>query len=81
MRAARRMQESSRRLVLVGMRPLAMARLEQMGVASAIGQAHLYPTRPGWFEAMDEALRQSLAQLKEHHCEQCVLEAYLKTRA
>ena len=79
-RAAHRMQLSGRRLCLVGMRPPAMARLEHMGVAAAIGEAHLYPTRPGWFEAMDEAIGQSLAQLDDHHCEQCVLEAYLKTR-
>jgi hypothetical protein len=34
-----------------------MALLERVGVADAVGRDRLYPTRPGWFAAMDHALR------------------------
>jgi SulP family sulfate permease len=79
-RAAARMAGQGRSLLLVGMRPRAMERLEDMGVIDAIGADHMFPTRPGWFEAMDDALRQGIDQLEEHRCEQCPLEEYLKTR-
>jgi SulP family sulfate permease len=79
-RAASRLKEQGRRLLLVGMRPSAMVCLEQMGVVEAIGTEHFFPAQPAWFEAMDKALRHSLHHLPEHRCTDCPLEAYLSTR-
>ena len=50
-----------RHLVLVGMRPDAMRVLERSGAAARIGPDNLFPTRDGWFEAMDEGVRRALA--------------------
>lgn len=50
-----------RHLVLVGMRPDAMRVLERSGAAARIGPDNLFPTREGWFEAMDEGVRRALA--------------------
>ena len=80
-RAAHRMSEQGRSLLLVGMRPPAMERLEEMGVVKAIGADHMFPTRPGWFQAMDDALRHGLNHLDVHRCEDCPLQGYLKTRS
>ena len=79
-RAAARLSEQGRRLLLVGLQPRAMASLEQMGVVKAIGSEQFFPAQSAWFEAMDEALRHSLQHLPEHRCAECPLEAYLATR-
>ena len=49
-----------RHLVLVGMRPDAMGVLERSGAAERIGRDNLFPTRDGWFEAMDAGVRRAL---------------------
>jgi SulP family sulfate permease len=51
--AHRRLRGQNRHLLLVGLRPETMALLERVGVADAVGRERLYPTRPGWFAAMD----------------------------
>ncbi len=79
-RAAARLAAQGRSLLLVGMHPPAMERLEHMGVLDAIGADHLFPARTVRFEAMDDALRQGLAGLESHTCEACPLEEYLETR-
>jgi SulP family sulfate permease len=80
-RASQRLAGQGRSLLLVGMRPPAMVRLEEMGVVDAIGADRMFPTQPGWFEAMDEALRHGLSHIQTHRCEDCPLEAYLRTRS
>lgn len=51
-----RMRAQGQHLLLVGLRPRAMRVLEQMGIAEAMGPKALFPTKPGWFQAMDTAL-------------------------
>ncbi|MEN0063836.1 MAG: SulP family inorganic anion transporter [Myxococcota bacterium] len=66
--AHRRMVASDRRLMLVGLRPKMIETLARSGVAEALGDA-VYPTQPGWFVAMREALAAAVASLPPHHPE------------
>lgn len=58
--AHKRLAKEDRHLYLVGLRPDAMQLLERVGVAEEFGKDHLYPTRPEWFAAMDEAIADAL---------------------
>lgn len=49
-----------RTLLLAGLRPAEMTLLSRTGIAAQIGDAHLYPTQPGWFVAMDQALHHAV---------------------
>lgn len=73
------MAAQGRHLVLVGMRDDAMGVLERSGAADRIGRDNLFPTRPGWFEAMDAGVRRAL-ELAEAP-EDSPLRAYLEMRA
>lgn len=68
-----------RHLVLVGMRPDAMGVLERSGAAERIGTDNLFPTREGWFEAMDAGVRRALALAEAP--EDSPLRTYLALRA
>lgn len=54
------MAEQDKHLLLVGMRPGCMEMLEQTGAAKTVGEENLFPTRAGWFEAMDAAVHRAL---------------------
>lgn len=56
-----RLAAEGRHLFLVGLRPDAMRLLERVGVADELGRERLYPTQPGWFAAMDDAISDALA--------------------
>jgi len=77
--AARRLRSQDKLLVLVGMRPETMERLERSGVAAIIGPENLFPTRRGWFVAMDEAIGRALS-FTGGHSEGCPLGHYLQKR-
>lgn len=68
-------------LLLVGMRPPAVDLLERTGIATDLGVQNLFPTRPGWFVAMDQALIRALELTADAtHQQVCPIEAYLATR-
>lgn len=73
-----------RHLLLVGMRADMMQRLEDIGVADAFEAEDLFPTQPGWFAAMNQALDRAL-QLVEAtdpgHRAECPLARYLERHA
>ena len=75
--AAERLRSKGRHLVLVGMRPKVMERMEALGIPEVVGRANLFPTEAGWFVAMDRALGHALA-LVGHHEPDCVIERYLR---
>ena len=79
------MAGSGRHLLLVGMRPDMMKRLEDIGVVDAFPEEDLYPTEPGWFVAMNAALADALERLSEegaeHRCEACPLARYVAHRS
>lgn len=77
--AAESLRARGKVLILVGMRPSTMERLERGGVAKAVGGENLFPTREGWFAAMDEAIRRAL-DFTGTHAPDCALERYLETR-
>lgn len=78
---AAQMRQQGRHLLLVGMRPPVMERMEALGLVEAMGRDHLFPTEPGWFVAMDHALERALVLLGPH-CdhETCPIEDYLELR-
>lgn len=77
-----RMRAGGRHLVLVGMRPKVMERMEAVGLVASLGRDHVFPTEPGWFVAMDHALERSLGFATPHHdAGACPVEAYLAERA
>jgi hypothetical protein len=57
-----------------------MAVLERVGAVEAIGEENLFPTRDGWFEAMDIAVKSAIDGVEHNHENQCPLERYLKVR-
>lgn len=76
------MEDEGRHLLLVGMRPRLMDRLEKIGITEDFGDDHIYPTRPGWFTAMNEATAYALDLVGDcpHHCEDCVVARYVGHR-
>jgi SulP family sulfate permease len=77
--AARELDAEGRHLLLVGMRSDTMARLRETGLEETVGVADLFPSRPGWFEAMDLALERALELAGEHE-DRCPIEQYLEAR-
>ena len=77
--AAKALRERGQTLLLVGMRAPAMERLQATGVADRIGPQNLFPTREGWFVAMDQALDRAL-ELSSPHRPECELSRYLALR-
>lgn len=53
--------EQGRTLLLVGLRPQEMTLLEGTGLLDRIGRGDVYPTQPGWFVAMHQALDRAIA--------------------
>lgn len=85
-RARLAMEESGRHLMLVGMRAEMMQRLEEIGVADSFSDETLFPTEPGWFVAMNQALAHAMQLVREedcpeHPCEGCPLARYLDHHA
>ena len=74
------MRRNGRHVVLVGMRPAVMARMEAFGLVESFGRENLFPTEPGWFVAMDHAVDRALHLAGEHE-EHCPLAAYRGGRA
>lgn len=66
-------------LLLVGMRPPILARMEALGLPAVVGRENLFPTEPRWFVAMDRALDRALV-LAGPHEEHCPVERYLELR-
>jgi len=73
------MRRDGRHLVLVGMRPPVMARMEALGLVEAFGRENLFPTEPGWFVAMDRAVHHALGLVGDHEAD-CPLRGYLAER-
>jgi len=76
--AASRLRARGGRLLLVGLLPDPLALLERTGVAAEIGPENIFPSRSGWFAAMDEALAEGLAH--DHHGSDCPLMEYIASR-
>lgn len=79
------MQSQGRSLILVGMREAMMTRMENIGLVEEIDDDDLFPTRPGWFVAMNEALTRALELIDDQHsddhlCEACPIERYVEYR-
>jgi len=72
------LRERGQRLLLVGMRPRAMKRLQDSGAAQTIGAENLFPTQSVWFQALDQALRAALEHAGDHG--PCPVEDYLRVR-
>jgi sulfate permease, SulP family len=62
------MKDKGGHLMLVGMRQGMMQRLEDLGVADVFTARDLYPTAPGWFTAMNQALADALALVDRDRC-------------
>ncbi len=65
---ARRLEERGGRLLLVGMKENDVRLLERTGTAARIGRENLFPTEPGWFVAMERALRRAKELAGDHTC-------------
>ena len=80
-----RLQEQGRTLLLVGMRPNVMQLMRRTGVAEVM-QGHLFPTKRGWFVAMNDALAHAMERIgADHDCNQatrrdgtCAIASYLR---
>jgi len=57
---AQQLKKRGAGLFLVGMRPEAMEVLRRAEATEQIGADRVFPTRPGWFDAMDAALEAAL---------------------
>jgi len=77
--AAVHLREGGRTLLLVGMRPAVMERMEKLGLPEVVGRENLFPTEPGWFAAMDAALHRARALVGEHEAD-CPVDRYLAGR-
>jgi SulP family sulfate permease len=75
----RRLRSEGRSLLLVGLREDAVHRLEDMGLDEVFGE-DLFPTRPGWFVAMNQAIEEALERVGDHGEAQCPLAAYVDHR-
>jgi len=74
----RRMAKEDRSMLLVGMTPQMMTLIRRTGMDERIKKGDLYPTQPGWFAAMNEAITHAIEIVGEHECgAHCPLERYL----
>lgn len=83
LRAHEELAKQGRHLLLVGMRKDVMQHIEDTGIAEAFGRDDLFPTQPGWFVAMNQALAKALALVREQHgeahaCKECPVDRYLR---
>jgi len=79
------MQSQGRHLILVGMREAMMTRMENIGVVEEIADDDLFPTQPGWFVAMNEAMARALELVGDEHsddtdCHRCPVVRYVEYR-
>lgn len=72
------MRSRDQRLVVVSLSPEPLARLARTGAMTVLGTENVYPTKPGWFHAMDAALTDIHQRLSpcEGGCPDCPLTAY-----
>lgn len=78
---AKRLRSEGKTLILLGLRSPTSALLEQTGIAEQVGRENLFSAHPGWFTAMESALRQALAITGEHSCgTHCPLAEYVATQ-
>ena len=75
-----RLHADGRHLFLVGLQPDALRLLERVGVAEKIGANKIYATRPGWFDAVESALRDAIELVGDEHIDP-ELTQYLERRA
>ena len=76
--SAESLRGRGQKLLLVGMRPRAMKRLQDSGAADSIGAENLFPTQAVWFQALDQALRAALDYAGDHG--PCPVDDYLRVR-
>lgn len=76
---AEQLRAGGRHLLLVGMRPKVMERMEALGLTEVVGRDRVFPTQPGWFAAMDRALARAVELAGEHEAD-CPFRAYLAAR-
>jgi len=79
------LQKEGRHLILVGMREAMMTRMENIGMVEEFDHDELFPTRPGWFVAMNRAMAQALTLVEEQHadrhcCGDCPVAKYVEYR-
>src|SRR5690606_19776985 len=72
------LEADDRVLMLVGMRDPQMKLITRTGIGGEIGLRYLYPSRPGWFGAMHQAIVTALHRVEGHTCIPggCPLEQY-----
>lgn len=58
--AARRLAGQGRTLLVVGLREVRVRLLAKTGMLKTIGEENVFPTQPGWFVAMEAAIRRAL---------------------
>jgi len=77
-----RLAARGRKLLIVGLRQREVDTLDRSGVGDQLHDNQIYPTRPGWFVAMNEAIGHALAHLPPGHADRdCILAEYLRRRA
>jgi len=77
-----RLAAHGRTLLMVGMRRGEMETLDRSGLSEALDESQIYPTQPGWFVAMNEALAYALEHLPEDHPDRdSILAEYVDRRA
>lgn len=73
-----KLEKEGKTLLLLGMRREAMQLLKETGIAERLGRENLFPAQPGWFTALELALRRALALAGEHACgKKCAFVEYL----
>ena len=69
-------------LLLAGMTPVMMARIERIGLDKVLGADKLFPTEPQWFRAPDRAIEYALELSGDHGAHgPCPMEEYVQRRA
>lgn len=62
-----------------------MTRMENIGMVEEFDHDELFPTRPGWFVAMNRAMAQALTLVEDQHadrhcCGDCPVAKYVEYR-
>ena len=70
---AESMRERDKHLLLVGMTPSMMSTLRRSGLAEALGEDKLFPTRERWLEALGAARDRAFELSNEIHDDSCAL--------
>lgn len=74
------MQSRGQRLVIAGIRPEPMTRIARSGALAVLGEENIYPTRPRWFQSMNEAIVNIASDICPCASD-CPLDSYLETVA